>query len=159
MASLRKYWPLALTGDARTFLRTGKDAAYDMIVFGALDSHAVFSSMSSVRIDNYVYTVESFSEALKRLAPQGILAVTFYCYRDWQMEWVFNALWKANGAKPVVVHSLGEQRNNLVMFAGPGAPRDILLAHPYVIAENAETLEGHGTVEPTTDDWPFLFLR
>ena len=148
-----------ITGDARTFLRSAKDAAYDMIVFGALDSHAVFSSMSSVRIDNYVYTVESFSEALKRLAPQGILAVTFYCYKDWQMERVFNALWRANGAKPVVVHSLGEQRNNLVMFGGPGAPRDILLAHPYVIAQNAEALVGHGTVEPTTDDWPFLFLR
>jgi hypothetical protein len=148
-----------INGDARTFLRERGGPGYDMIVFGALDSHAVFSSMSSVRIDNYVYTVESFSEALKRLNGHGILAVTFYCYKPWQLERVYNALWKANVAKPVVVHSLGEQSNNLVMFAGPGADRDTLLAHPYVQAQNAEKLTGQGTVEPTTDDWPFLYLR
>jgi hypothetical protein len=130
-----------------------------MIVFGALDSHAVFSSMSSVRIDNYVYTVESFSEALKRLNPGGILAVTFYCYKEWQLQRVYNALWKANGPKPVVVHSLGEASNNLVMFAGPGADRAALLANPYVQAQNAEDMTGNGTVEPTSDDWPFLYLR
>ena len=148
-----------VNGDARTFLREQGGPRYDMIVFGALDSHAVFSSMSSVRIDNYVYTVESFSEALKRLNPHGILAVTFYCYKEWQLERVYNALWKANAAKPVVVHSLGEASNNLVMFAGPGADRQTLLAHPYVQAQNAEQMTGHGTVEPTTDDWPFLYLR
>ncbi len=152
-----------INGDARTFLREkghdqGKDG-YDMIVFGALDSHAVFSSMSSVRIDNYVYTVESFSEALKRLKPSGILAVTFYCYKDWQLQRVYNALWKANGPKPVVVHSLGEASNNLVMFAGPGADRATLLANPYVQAQNAEDMTGNGSVEPTSDDWPFLYLR
>lgn len=148
-----------INGDARTFLREKGNNGYDMIVFGALDSHAVFSSMSSVRIDNYVYTVESFSEALSHLDRNGILAVTFYCYKPWQLERVFNALWKANGPKPVVVYSLGEQRNNLVMLAGPGAHRDELLAHPYVRAQNAESLVGNGTVEPTTDDWPFLYLR
>jgi hypothetical protein len=148
-----------INGDARTFLREVGSPGYDMIVFGALDSHAVFSSMSSVRIDNYVYTVESFSEALKRLNGHGILAVTFYCYKEWHLERVYNALWKANVAKPVVVHSLGEGSNNLVMFAGPGADRETLLSHPYVQAQNAENMTGRGSVEPTTDDWPFLYLR
>jgi len=148
-----------INGDARTFLRQQGGRSYDMIVFGALDSHAVFSSMSSVRIDNYVYTVESFSEAPKRLNDRGILAVTFYCYKEWQLERVYNALWKANIWKPVIVHSLGEGSNNLVMFAGPGADRETLLAHPYVQAQNAENMTGRGTVEPTTDDWPFLYLR
>jgi hypothetical protein len=148
-----------INGDARTFLREQGGPGYDMIVFGALDSHAVFSSMSSVRIDNYVYTVESFEEALKRLNGHGILAVTFYCYKDWQLERVYNALWKANGPKPVVVHSLGDGSNNLVMFAGPGAVRDTLLANAYVQAQNAENMTGHGSVEPTSDDWPFLYLR
>jgi hypothetical protein len=146
-------------GDARTFLREQGNGGYDMIVFGALDSHAVFSSMSSVRIDNYVYTVESFQEALNHLGPQGILAVTFYCYKQWQLERVFNALWKANGTKPVAVYSLGAQRNNLVMLAGPGANREMLLANAYVKEQNAEEMAGSGTVEPTTDDWPFLYLR
>ncbi len=148
-----------LIGDARTFLRSPSYSGYDMIVFGALDSHSVFSSMSSLRLDNYVYTVESFSQALERLAPQGILAVTFFAYKQWQLERVYNALWRANGTRPVVVRSLGEGSGNLVMLAGPGVDRTELLRHPYVIEHNAEDAVGYGTVEPTTDDWPFLYLR
>lgn len=146
-------------GDARTFLRNPEYSNYDMIVFGALDSHSVFSSMSSLRLDNYVYTVESFSQAMNRLGPSGIVAVTFYAYRQWQLERVYNALWAANGSKPVIVRSLGEGSDNLVMLAGPGINRDQLLQHPYVIAQNAEDLVGQRTVEPTTDDWPFLYLQ
>jgi hypothetical protein len=146
-------------GDARTFIRNPKNSGYDMIVFGALDSHAVFSSMSSVRLDNYVYTVESFQEALSRLKPDGILAVTFYYIKDWQLHRVFDALWKANGEKPLAVHSLGSQSDNLVLFAGPGASRAKWSQHPYVVEHGAEKLTGSGAVEPTTDDWPFLYLR
>jgi hypothetical protein len=149
----------AHVGDARTFLRNPQNSGYDMIVFGALDSHAVFSSMSSVRLDNYVYTVESFREAMRRLGPNGILAVTFYYYKDWQLQRVFDALWQANGEKPVAVHSLGSQSGNLVLLAGPGANRAQLLQHPYVIEQSAENLVGNGAIEPTTDDWPFLYLR
>jgi len=43
------------------------------------------------------------------------------------------------------------------MLAGPGINRDQLLQHPYVVEQNAEDLVGQRTVEPTTDDWPFLY--
>ena len=145
--------------DARAFLRDPHNHDYDMIVFGAVDSHTAFSSMSSLRLDNYVYTLESFQDALRRLSPHGILAVTFYCYKTWQIERVFNALWRANGDKPVVVHSLGFWQNNLVMLAGPGANREQLRTLPYVKEQDADDLVGHGSVEPTSDDWPFLYLR
>lgn len=145
--------------DARAFLRDPQNNDYDMIVFGALDSHSAFSSMSSLRLDNYVYTVESFRDALDRLAPNGVVAVTFFYYKTWQLERVYNALWRANGPKPVVVHSLGALKDNLVMLAGPGADRQQLKKHPYVRDQDAEGLVGDGTVEPTTDDWPFLYLR
>jgi hypothetical protein len=145
--------------DARAFLRDPTHHNYDLIVFGALDSHAVFSAMSSIRLDNYVYTVESFQAAIKDLAPNGVIAVTFYFYKQFQLEHVYNALWQANGVRPVIVHSLGMDRNNLVMLAGPGIDRNSLLTHPYVVAQNAEDLVGKEAVEPTTDDWPFLFLR
>jgi len=75
------------------------------------------------------------------------------------MARVFDALWRANGEKPIVVHSLGAGTGNLVLLAGPGAPRATLLNHPYVIAHDASDMVGNGSVEPTTDDWPFLYLR
>ena len=146
-------------GDARTFIRDPKNSGYDMIVFGALDSHQVFSSMSSVRLDNYVYTLESFQEAMALLKPDVVLAITIYYIKDWQLKRVFDALWKANGEKPVAVHSLGSQRDNLVLLAGPGVHRAELLRNPYVIEQSAENMVGAGEIEPTTDDWPFLYLR
>ena len=145
--------------DARAYLHDPKNTGYDMIVFGALDSHAAFSSMSSLRLDNYIYTVESFKDSLARLGPNGILVVTFYPYKNWQIERVYNALRRANGQKPVVVHSLGDFNNNLVMLAGPGVNRDALRENSYVAKQDAEDLVGYGSVEPTTDDWPFLYLR
>jgi SAM-dependent methyltransferase len=147
------------TADARAFLRDDSHSGYDLIVLGMLDSHTVLSSMSSIRLDNYVYTVESFQQALRRLQPNGVLALSFFFYEDWQMARVFDALWRANGEMPVVVHSLGAGWNNLVLLAGPGAPRAKLLNQPYVIAHSASDRVGNGSVEPTTDDWPFLYLR
>jgi hypothetical protein len=145
--------------DARAFLRDPTLHNYDLIVFGALDSHSVFSSMSSIRLDNYVYTVESFQDAVKHLRPNGVIAVTFYFYKQFQLERVYNALWRASGMKPVMVRTRENGQGNLVMLAGPGVDRNALLANPYVVARNAEDLVAGGeSVEPTTDDWPFLFL-
>jgi hypothetical protein len=145
--------------DGRAFLRGPAHRKYDLIVFGALDSHTVFSSMSSIRLDNYVYTVESFRDAINDLKPNGVIAVTFYFYKQFQLERVYNALWLANGTKPIIVRSSGGARNNFVMLAGPGADRNVLLANPYVLAQNAEyVVAGGEAVQPTTDDWPFLFL-
>src|SRR5260370_34880592 len=96
---------------------------------------------------------------MRRLKPDGVLAVTCYYYKDWQLQRVFDALWRANGEKPIAVHSLGNQRDNLVLLAGPGANRATLLQHPYVIAQTAKTLAGGGAVEPTTSDCPLLHLR
>src|SRR5262249_17870477 len=86
-------------------------------------------------------------------------ALSFFYYQSWQMARVYDALWKANGEMPVAVHSLGAGRNALVLFAGPGASRAKLLSEPYVIANNAGDVVGDGTIEPTTDDWPFLYLK
>ena len=58
--------------DARAYLRTAA-RKYDVIVFGTLDSQTLLSGMSSVRLDNYVYTVESFRSAREALKPDGTL--------------------------------------------------------------------------------------
>src|SRR5215208_7214905 len=58
--------------DARAFLRT-TSRHYDVIIFGTLDSQTLLSGMSSVRLDNYVYTVESFRSARDRLGKDGTL--------------------------------------------------------------------------------------
>src|SRR5215469_13406808 len=51
--------------DARAFLKRSPQH-YDLVLFGLLDSHTQFSDYSNMRIDNFVYTEESFREARRR---------------------------------------------------------------------------------------------
>jgi hypothetical protein len=48
---------------------------FDLIVFGFLDSHTMLSSLSVLRLDDYVYTLESFREARNLLTENGIAAL------------------------------------------------------------------------------------
>ena len=58
----------AHVNDARAFLRR-TNQKYDLIVFGTLDSQTLLSGMTSLRLDNYVYTLESIQSARARLGP------------------------------------------------------------------------------------------
>ncbi len=60
----------------RTYLRREQEQTYDVIVFSLANSyHPVRSGAYSLGED-YRYTVEAFQDALARLAPDGLLAVT-----------------------------------------------------------------------------------
>jgi len=62
--------------DGRAFLRD-TEYEYDLIVFGTLDSMTRLSALSSVRLDNFVYTTEAIEAAASRLAPGGGLVLYF----------------------------------------------------------------------------------
>ena len=66
----------AVVNDARTFLRT-TDNKYDAIIYGLLDSHAMLSQASSVRLDSFVYTVQGLREAANLLNNNGTLWLSF----------------------------------------------------------------------------------
>ena len=65
-----------VTEDARSFFSRTTDN-YDLIVFGLLDSHALFSTASSARLDNFVYTYESILHVRDLLTEDGLLALSF----------------------------------------------------------------------------------
>jgi hypothetical protein len=62
--------------DARSFLQNSKEK-FDLIVFGTLDSMTRLSALSSVRLDNFVYTQECLQQAKAHLTPQGGVALYF----------------------------------------------------------------------------------
>ena len=68
--------------DARAFMKRAH-GPYDLILFGLLDSHTQMSDYSNMRIDNFVYTVESFREARKLLTPDGVVFVKFQVNHIW----------------------------------------------------------------------------
>jgi hypothetical protein len=142
--------------DARAFLgRRSEQEKFDVICYGLLDSHAMFSSMSSLRLDNFVYTEEGFAAAWKRVKDEGILSVSFSVYAgEWMYYRMLGLVKKAPGIEPIVV------RHGYDFGATFLAGRTLTLAK--VRATMPGTLLGErvpASIRVPSDDWPFLYLR
>ncbi|HEY7064792.1 MAG TPA: hypothetical protein VII06_25185 [Chloroflexota bacterium] len=148
----------AINDDARAYLaRT--DEQYDLIVFGLLDSHTLLSSLSSLRLDSYVYTLESLQQARAHLAPGGHLALSFSASlsdSDWMAARLYQMVAAAFEEEPVAL-SLGYDVSTLYV-AGPGA-HERLAEDPELAALAVDPVALREPVAPATDDWPFLYLR
>jgi SAM-dependent methyltransferase len=148
----------AINDDARAYL-TRTDEQYDLIVFGLLDSHTLLSSLSSLRLDSYVYTSESLRQARAHLAPGGHLALTFAASVggwDWLAARLYQMVAAAFDAEPVAL-SLGYDVSTLYVV-GPNVD-ERLAADPDLAALLVEPALLRAPVPPATDDWPFLYLR
>jgi hypothetical protein len=151
--------------DARSFLKK-TTRRYDLIWFGALDSHTLASSFSNVRIDNYVYTVESFREARELLADDGLLAVVFAAEKPFIGVRLSNMLEAAFGSRPCTFFA-----PEIPKFGGGGggptflAARDGRLEARLAADERvhriveASAIQYKGNVPLGTDDWPYLYLE
>ena len=151
--------------DARAFLRQAQ-GKYDVIMFGLLDSHTQFSDFSNMRIDNYVYTEESFRDARRLLKPGGILVLKFEVRAPW--TWLGQRFFAMlNGIfdrAPIVFHaaSLGNMAAASVFIESndPGLwerakQPDLAL----LVAKNPPPfpLTLAGAPPPATDDWPYVY--
>ena len=59
-----------------------------MVVFGFLDSQTLFSSMSNIRLDGYIYTVQSMQSAFRLLNENGVLSLSFMAGHEWLAQQV-----------------------------------------------------------------------
>jgi hypothetical protein len=141
--------------DARRFVRNS-DAAYDLIVYGLLDSHTLLSSRSSVRLDSFVYTSEGFTEAAAHLNEQGLLAVSFSLLSREQGKKLYLMLREAfDGQDPLILASGYDM--GFTFLAGPGLD-DIDLGGVPFADVTADFSSPQIDCDPATDDWPFLYL-
>ena len=154
--------------DARNFLRQNHEK-YDVIVFGLLDSHTGFSGYSNLRVDNYVYTEESFRDARRLLKPDGILALKFEVREPW--TWMgqrfYTMLGRIFGRAPVTYYAKQTgvngglfsgtvflESNSQHLWEKAGEPRmsDFVKSRP-----TAFPLTFQGAPPMTTDDWPYVY--
>lgn len=143
--------------DARAFLQKASDP-YDVVVFGFLDSQALFSYGASLRLDGYTYTIGSFKRAWELTKPGGVLSVGFYVGQPWMVYKLAHMLEQATGAMPLVY-----------MIGGGGAGARLLLFSPKGASTKAPppaffnwrlvNLPPHGQVDLASDDWPYLYLE
>ena len=142
--------------DARAYLKA-PGPAFDLIVFGLLNAHSsLFSTLSSnIRLDNYVYTVESLREALGRLTPDGALCLTIYVEQPWIASRLEAMLREAAGTPPRTAPGL---YSGHIFLAGPGLPPPGARQEMRVGLPPGEAA-AHPPGPNATDDWPFLYLR
>lgn len=142
-----------IVGDARAFFkRTG--SKYDLIVFGYLDSHTLISSYSSLRLDNYVYTLESFREARRLLKKGGTLVLAFNSGTSFVSDRLFATLTRAFDSPPRAYYT-GYDYAGVVLIQGGGRDAAPLTDFPEI---GDRLLPRAQKVEISTDRWPFLYL-
>ena len=134
--------------DARAYLRSPPHH-YDLITFGTLDSQTLLGGMSSVRLDNYVYTQESFRAARAALRPGGSL-VLYHLSGLWFIAArLYQNLDAAFDAPPRVL-AASTYLFNYTFVAGAAATGATL-----VPADDPLRMK----LKLSTDDWPFPYLR
>jgi hypothetical protein len=155
-----------ITDDARHFLRTTQKK-YDLVVFALIDSLTLQSGFASVRLESYMFTTESFRAVRERLTPNGTLVVYNYFRERWLVDRLANSMAAAFDMEPRV-HVHQEHGYLGVMMIGPGLSRVANLPeppnrveaynHPDVVSPGI-TLQRDASVNPATDNWPFLYMR
>jgi SAM-dependent methyltransferase len=140
--------------DARAFFKKTHQK-YDLIVFGYLDSHTLLTSFSSIRLDNYVYTLESFREARSLLREGGSLVLSFSAGKSFVSDRLFATLARTFGEPPLTYYA-GFANNAVVFVEGKARESKSIREFP---ESSKEVLSRQTTTLLATDHWPFLYVQ
>jgi spermidine synthase len=149
--------------DARNFIKE-VNKQYDLIVYSVLDSHANLSSKGGVRLDSYVYTIESFFEARKKLKEKGIMFLSFAVSTEQMGNKIYKML-KLNFDNEPKILTRSENFNDMIFTEG---------IYSFVVSNKEISLDLSKTnfretnifkdqkfyndVDVSTDDWPFFYM-
>ncbi len=139
-----------IANDARSYFAGGTEK-YDLVVFGLLDSHSLLSSLSSVRLDSFVYTIESFEQVRELLKPNGVLSITFAA-NEWIEERIGRMLESVFGEGKVWV----AYRDSGTAFLVGGIER---ITAGEVQVTPWKSTEAIDDLPLSTDDWPYIYMR
>jgi hypothetical protein len=135
---------------------------YDLVLFGLLDSHTQLSDYSNMRIDNFVYTEESFREAKSFLSAEGVMFIKFEVDRPWIGRRLHEMLRYVFGKDPIVFSADSSYTAAATCFAISTSEQvenrlaaDLRLQR--LVARNRPAFLNHAQVPVTTDDWPYLY--
>ena len=142
--------------DARAFLKKSKKK-YDVIILGTLDSQTLLSGMSSIRLDNYIYTSEAFRSVREHLKPEGIIILYHMSMNTDIPLKLSKILMDIFGVHPLIHFEKEHRHFNFTLVAGSKA--EDINDFRYFFAElksNDQIIAD--LVTPPTDDWPYLYL-
>jgi spermidine synthase len=148
----------AILDDARSFIRRSNQN-YDLIVYGGLDAHTSASALSSVRLDSFVHTIEGYREARGLLSDDGLIVVIFALTSREQGKKLFVMLKEAfDGKEPKVFRHAGNSW--LVTLVSGNSDKHLSVRVEDSFVEITDQFNnGNLGVDPSTDDWPFLYIN
>jgi spermidine synthase len=129
--------------DGRAFLeRTHKK--FDLILFALPDSLTLVSGQSSLRLESYLFTLESMRTARAHLKPDGAFAMYNYYRQQWLIDRLAGTLDDVYGKAPCIDTAGG-------YFAA--------LSEGDVTCKTTWSAGGRTVPPPSRDDYPFLYVR
>lgn len=151
--------------DARSYFARGAEK-FDLIIFGLLDSHTA-AGITNIRLDHYVYTLESLKMARGLLKENGIITLAFMTDHPFLADRISRTLSEAFGAKPLGMNVASSGYGRGAAFFVAGDQKQIeqtIAANPkltqWIGAWNKQwPLVAPQQTPPTTDDWPYLYLK
>jgi SAM-dependent methyltransferase len=145
-----------VVNDARAFLRQSNQK-FDMIVFGLVDSHAMTSHGSSLRMDSYVYTVDALKECRQHLKPGGVLCLSF-CLTTVEMEEKLCKMMAEafGGHLPVCVATDYDGSITYLQNKEATLTNDVIAGTGFLDA--TPSLSRFQGLDSSTDDWPFFYM-
>src|SRR5438552_8196194 len=113
--------------------------------------------MSSIRLDNYIYTLESLREARRHLRPSGTVSVSFALTETWIQERFYRMLLEAFEQEPLCLQTPYDA--GISYLVGPTANRSYIQGQADLEAMviNDRILKTETPLP--TDDWPYLYLK
>jgi len=88
--------------DGRSFVRK-TERAYDLISYAVVDSLALHSSYSSIRLESFLFTEEAFRDVKAKLKPGGVFAMYNFYRQGWVVARLVRLAEKVFGTKPLVI--------------------------------------------------------
>ena len=156
-----------VVNDGRSFLENTADK-YDLIIFALPDSLTLTSSNTSLRLESFLLTQDSFKTARSRLTSNGVMVMYNYYRESWLVEKLADMAGHAfNNQQPLVTTYAGWGRAAVIMEG----PRLATIPQGIYGTYVEHTPTGNGKLQvlgqgyypltnatPATDDWPFLYL-
>jgi hypothetical protein len=134
----------AYVNDGRAFMERTSNR-YDLVVYALPDSVASLSNFANIRLESFLFTLESFKRAKSLLTEDGTLVLYNYYRKSWLAEKLADMLTEVFGRHPLKRVYSDERGGYLSALAvGPtvsGTPRPGP-KHP-----------------PARDEWPFLYMQ
>jgi len=138
-----------------------------VVWFGFLASHTSPSAYTSIRLDHFVYTRESFADVRRLLSPSGAVVLFFWAETPWIAERLAGLLRDAFGAAPlsfwIPSSSLCLGHGGMMLFGGRESTLADIRRRTLADPQLAPLLRNRTTPAEapvlTTDDWPYLYLQ